>query len=74
MHPPARLQGAEDPTPTGRNPARLFGLPARRGRWLLIPVGMTAMLSLGTVYLLSLLFAPHGALRHQRPASSHLQA
>ena len=31
-------------------------------------------ISLGTVYLLSLLFAPHGALRHQRPASSHLQA
>lgn len=58
MHPPVRLQGAEDPTPTGRNPARLFGLPARRGRWLLIPVGMTAMLSLGTVYSWSIFRKP----------------
>jgi len=32
------------------------------------------VLSLGAMYLLSLFFAPHGALRHQRPASSHLQA
>jgi zinc/manganese transport system permease protein len=32
------------------------------------------VLSLGAAYLLSLLLAPHGALRHQRPASSHLQA
>jgi zinc/manganese transport system permease protein len=39
-----------------------------------LPTSPVIVLSLGTVYLLSLLFAPHGALRHQRPASSHLQA
>ena len=38
------------------------------------PTSPVIVLSLGAMYLLSLLFAPHGALRHQRPASSHLQA
>jgi len=38
------------------------------------PTSPVIVLTLGATYLLSLLFAPHGALRHQRPASSHLQA
>ena len=38
------------------------------------PTSPVIVLTLGAMYLLSLLFAPHGALRHQRPASSHLQA
>lgn len=29
---------------------KLLGLPAERGRWLLIPLGMTVLLCLGTVY------------------------
>ncbi|MEM7762292.1 MAG: MFS transporter, partial [Cyanobacteria bacterium P01_A01_bin.40] len=28
----------------------IFGLPAERGRWLLIPLGMTVLLCLGSVY------------------------
>ena len=28
----------------------VFGLPAEQGRWLLIPLGMTVLLCLGTVY------------------------
>ena len=39
-----------------------------------LPASPVIVLSLGAAYLLSLLIAPHGALRHQRPASSHLQA
>jgi zinc/manganese transport system permease protein len=39
-----------------------------------LPTSPMIVLSLGAAYLLSLLLAPHGALRHQRPASSHLQA
>ena len=39
-----------------------------------LPTSPVIVLSLGATYLLSLLIAPHGALRHQRPASSHLQA
>lgn len=39
-----------------------------------LPTSPVIVLSLGAMYLLSLLLAPHGALRHQRPASSHLQA
>jgi zinc/manganese transport system permease protein len=39
-----------------------------------LPTSPVIVLSLGAMYLLSLFFAPHGALRHQRPASSHLQA
>jgi hypothetical protein len=27
-----------------------FGLQAQQGRWLMIPIGITAMLCLGTVY------------------------
>ena len=38
------------------------------------PTSPVIVLTLGAMYLLSLLFAPQGALRHQRPASSHLQA
>lgn len=39
-----------------------------------LPTSPTIVLTLGASYLLSLLFAPHGALRNRRPASSHLQA
>jgi zinc/manganese transport system permease protein len=39
-----------------------------------LPTSPVIVLSLGATYLLSLLIAPHGALRHQCPASSHLQA
>lgn len=37
---------------------RLFGLPAEQGRWLLIPLGISAMLCLGTVYSWSIFRAP----------------
>jgi OFA family oxalate/formate antiporter-like MFS transporter len=37
---------------------RLFGLAAPRGRWLLIPLGIAAMLCLGTVYSWSLFRKP----------------
>ena len=42
--------------PDGRG--RLLGLPAARGRWLLIPLGITAMLCLGTVYSWSIFRSP----------------
>ena len=29
---------------------KIFGLPAQKGRWLLIPLGMTVLLCLGSVY------------------------
>lgn len=38
------------------------------------PTSPVIVLSLGVLYLVSMLFAPHGLLRHQRPASSHLSA
>ena len=38
------------------------------------PTSPVIVLSLGSAYLLSLVFGPHGLLRHQRPASLHLQA
>ncbi|MDJ0572458.1 MAG: OFA family MFS transporter [Pleurocapsa sp. MO_192.B19] len=38
--------------------AAIFGLPADRGRWLLIPLGMTVLLCLGSVYSWSILRAP----------------
>lgn len=38
------------------------------------PTGPVIVLSLGTAYLFSLVFGPHGLLRHQRPAALHLQA
>lgn len=37
---------------------RLFGLPADRGRWLFIPLGMTMLLCLGTVYSWSIFRKP----------------
>jgi MFS family permease len=37
---------------------RLFGLPAQQGRWLMIPIGITAMLCLGTVYAWSIFRTP----------------
>ncbi|WP_013323329.1 L-lactate MFS transporter [Gloeothece verrucosa] len=37
---------------------KLFGLPARTGRWLIIPLGMAAMLCLGTVYSWSIFRKP----------------
>ena len=37
---------------------RLFGLPAQQGRWLMIPIGITAMLCLGTVYSWSIFRTP----------------
>lgn len=36
----------------------IFGLPADRGRWLLIPLGMTVLLCLGSVYSWSIFRAP----------------
>lgn len=36
----------------------LFGLPADRGRWLLIPLGMTVLLCLGSVYSWSIFRKP----------------
>jgi zinc/manganese transport system permease protein len=39
-----------------------------------LPTSPTIVLTLGAAYLMSLLFAPHGALRNRRPAASHLQA
>ena len=38
------------------------------------PTGPVIVLSLGAAYLFSLVFAPHGLLRHQRPTSLHLKA
>lgn len=38
------------------------------------PTSPVIVLSLGAMYLLSMLFAPHGLLRQRRPALSHLQA
>jgi zinc/manganese transport system permease protein len=38
------------------------------------PTGPVIVLSLGAVYLFSMVFAPHGLLRHQRPATPHLKA
>jgi zinc/manganese transport system permease protein len=38
------------------------------------PTGPVIVLSLGTAYLLSMVFGPHGLLRHQRPQSLHLKA
>ncbi|ACK71326.1 major facilitator superfamily MFS_1 [Gloeothece citriformis PCC 7424] len=37
---------------------KLFGLPGRLGRWLIIVLGMTAMLCLGTVYSWSIFRKP----------------
>ena len=38
----------------------VFGLPAEQGRWLLIPLGMTVLLCLGTVYSWSVFPKPVG--------------
>ncbi len=38
------------------------------------PTSPVIVLSLGAMYLLSMLFAPHGLLRQRRPALSHLKA
>ena len=37
---------------------RVLGLPAQQGRWLLIPLGMTILLCLGTVYSWSVFRTP----------------
>ncbi|MFH7026407.1 MAG: OFA family MFS transporter [Heteroscytonema crispum UTEX LB 1556] len=37
---------------------KLFGLPAQKGRWLLIPLGITVLLCLGTVYSWSIFRKP----------------
>ncbi|QDZ40076.1 OFA family MFS transporter [Euhalothece natronophila Z-M001] len=37
---------------------KIFGLPARQGRWLLIPLGMLVLLCLGTVYSWSVFRKP----------------
>ncbi len=37
---------------------KLFGLPAKKSRWFLIPLGMTVMLCLGTVYSWSIFRTP----------------
>jgi OFA family oxalate/formate antiporter-like MFS transporter len=39
-------------------PATMFGLPAEQGRWLLIPLGMTVLLCLGSVYSWSVFRKP----------------
>ncbi|MEB3312887.1 MAG: OFA family MFS transporter [Cyanobacteriota bacterium] len=41
-----------------QHPVTLFGLPATRGRWLLIPLGMAVLLCLGTVYSWSIFRKP----------------
>ena len=38
--------------------AKIFGLPVHRGRWLLIPLGMTVLLCLGSVYSWSIFRTP----------------
>ncbi|WP_460193519.1 L-lactate MFS transporter [Thermosynechococcus sp. FA-CM-4201] len=40
---------------------KLFGQPAQRGRWFLIPLGMLILLCLGTVYSWSIFRAPLAA-------------
>jgi MFS family permease len=40
------------------SPLTLFGLPAERGRWLLIPLGIVVLLCLGTVYAWSIFRKP----------------
>ncbi|MBW4507522.1 MAG: OFA family MFS transporter [Scytonematopsis contorta HA4267-MV1] len=40
------------------NNIKLFGLPAEKGRWFLIPLGMTVLLCLGTVYSWSIFRKP----------------
>jgi MFS transporter, OFA family, oxalate/formate antiporter len=40
------------------NDLKIFGLPARQGRWLFLPLGITAMLCLGTVYSWSIFRKP----------------
>lgn len=37
---------------------KVFGLPAEKGRWLLIPLGMTVLLCLGSVYSWSVFRTP----------------
>jgi MFS transporter, OFA family, oxalate/formate antiporter len=37
---------------------KLFGLPARQGRWVFLPLGMTTLLCLGTVYSWSIFRKP----------------
>lgn len=39
-------------------PLKLFGLPAKQGRWFLIPLGMIVLLCLGTVYSWSIFTKP----------------
>lgn len=39
-------------------PLTLFGLPAERGRWLLIPLGIAVLLCLGTLYTWSIFRKP----------------
>ena len=39
-------------------PLRLLGLPARHGRWLLIPIGMTILMCLGNLYSWSVFRQP----------------
>jgi len=39
-------------------PATVFGLPADQGRWLLVPLGMTVLLCLGSVYSWSIFRKP----------------
>lgn len=43
-------------------PLKLFGLPAEQGRWFLIPLGMSVLLCLGTVYSWSIFRKPLEAL------------
>jgi MFS transporter, OFA family, oxalate/formate antiporter len=40
------------------NDLKLFGLPAQQGRWLFLPLGITTLLCLGTVYSWSIFRKP----------------
>jgi MFS family permease len=46
------------PAPDEQGPPHLFGLPAARGRWLLLPLGIVAHLCMGTVYAWSVFRQP----------------
>ncbi|TVQ21659.1 MAG: MFS transporter [Leptolyngbya sp. DLM2.Bin15] len=41
-----------------KSPVTIFGLPAEQGRWLLIPLGISILLCLGTVYSWSVFRKP----------------
>ena len=40
------------------NETKVFGMPAEKGRWLFVPLGITVLLCLGTVYSWSIFRKP----------------